>query len=522
MQRDINRLKNQNFDLLICGGGIYGAWTAYDAALRGLKVALVDKGDWANATSSASSKLIHGGLRYLETFDLKLVKKALAEREMLLKAAPHRVCPLRFGIPVYRGGRLGKFRLTAGLTLYDLLSGRLFSKEQHNRYAKVDFSNRFPCLDRTDLTGGFSYLDAQTDDARLVLELIDGACSAGAICVNYCQAAGFKEKEGKLSGATLQDNISGETLTIEAKYIADTTGRWSSSLQNSEKTYRLTKGIHLIMPAILPNEALLLTAKSDGRVFFVIPWYGLTLLGTTDTNYDGNLEQIPVLNEEIDYLLNEANQVFYHVNWTRRDIIGQFAGLRVLQQPGRNNPTYLSRDWTLKISENGLLCSIGGKLTSAREDAALIVDHVCERLNRNSRCQTSGKTFPWLSGIDYQTLLTVSMHRAKMLGIDTACATWLVKRHGVRAGAIFDLCGNKPELTQRILPDLPFIQADLEFCLQNEMCVHLDDLLRRRLPLLLLAKLTEDKLSQLARTAAEILGWDSVQTFAEIKRCLII
>lgn len=519
MQRDIKRLKNQHFDFLVCGGGIYGAWTAYDAALRGLKVAVVDKGDWANATSSASSKLIHGGLRYLETFDIKLVKKALAEREMLKKAAPHRVWPLRFGIPVYKSSRLGKLRLEIGLTIYDLLSGRLFSNEKHLRHSEAGFSHRFACLNRAELTGGFSYIDAQTDDARLVIELIDGAYSAGATCINYCKVIGFKENEGKISGTTLQDIISGETFAIETKQVADTTGRWSAELQKTGKTYRLTKGVHLIMPAILHDEALLLTAKSDGRVFFAIPWYGLTLLGTTDSNYEGDLEYIPVLSEEIDYLLNEANQIFYHANWTKKDVIGQFAGLRVLQQTGTNNPTNLSRDWTLKSNENGLLSSIGGKLTSAREDAALLVDKVCERLGQKASCKTYGKPFPWLSTVDYQTLLTVAIHKAKMLGIDNTAATWLVKRHGIRADAIFQLCETSPVLTQRILPELPFIQADLVFCLHNEMCVHLDDLLRRRLPLLLLAKLTPEKLSQLAQTAAEILGWNSAQTLAEVNRC---
>ena len=193
MKRDFSKLKlmDQPFDVLICGGGIYGAWTAYDAALRGLKVALVEQGDWACGTSSASSKLIHGGLRYLESLDFKLVKKALRERQMLLKAAPHRVWPLRFGIPVFTDSRLTSLRLKIGLTLYDYLAGTLTGSQAHRYFSRRVFAERFPCLNPASLKNGYTYLDAQTDDARFTLELIDGALSAGAVCVNYCQVNEF-------------------------------------------------------------------------------------------------------------------------------------------------------------------------------------------------------------------------------------------------------------------------------------------------------------------------------------------
>jgi glycerol-3-phosphate dehydrogenase len=164
MNRDFTQIKDHHFDVLICGGGIYGAWTAFDAALRGLKVAIVDQGDWACATSSASSKLIHGGLRYLESLDFKLVHKALAERQMLLKTAPHRVWPLRFGVPVYKDSRLGSFRLNIGLTLYDFLAGNVPKDQRYRRYTRTDFAERFPCLDRDGLKAGYTYLDAQTDE----------------------------------------------------------------------------------------------------------------------------------------------------------------------------------------------------------------------------------------------------------------------------------------------------------------------------------------------------------------------
>src|SRR5512135_3100861 len=204
MKREFSALQNE-FDLLICGGGIYGAWTAYDAALRGLKVALVEQGDWAGATSSASSKLVHGGLRYLETYDFRLVRKALKERRLLLQIAPHRVWPLRFGVPVYADSRNGMLLLQAGLTLYDMLAGFPGEPMRHRRHARQQFSRHFPFLDEAGLRGGFSYGDAQTDDARLVLELVAGACAHGAVCVNYARLVGWTEERGQVCGATVQD-----------------------------------------------------------------------------------------------------------------------------------------------------------------------------------------------------------------------------------------------------------------------------------------------------------------------------
>ncbi len=520
MHRDFSQLKNKKFDLLVCGGGIYGAWTAYDAALRGLRVAIVDKGDWAGATSSASSKLIHGGLRYLETFNFKLVKKSLAERHMLLQAAPHRVWPLRFGVPVYQQSRIGSFRLKIGLALYDFLAGNIPAEQQYHHHSTADFISHFPFLNALGLTGGFTYFDAQTDDARFVLELIEGAYTAGAVCVNYCEAQEFVEKNGLISSVILHDVISNETLSVETRQVVDTMGRWSPLFNNGKDLPRLSKGIHLVMPTILQDEALLLTAKSDGRVFFIIPWYGLTLLGTTDTNYTGDTDNIPITKEDINYLLREANRVFKNVSWTEKDIIAKFAGLRVLQHSGSHAPSSISRDWDLKTLPNGLHCSIGGKFTSAREDAAAIVDTVCQHLGINVVCQTFGKPFPWLHNTDYPSLLAKSLTRAQQLGIDETSALWLTKRHGSRVYDILKLCADNPDLTERINPTLPIIMADLVFCAEHEMVVHLDDLLRRRIPLVILAQIMPDEAANIARIAAKILGWSANQTELEISNCL--
>lgn len=524
MKRDFSSLSGRQFDLLVCGGGIYGAWVAYDAALRGLSVAIVEQGDWASATSSASSKLIHGGLRYLESFDFKLVKKALAERRMLLAAAPHRVWPLRFGVPVYADSRVGSLRLWAGLAIYDFLAGSLTAESGHRHFNRKAFAQRFPRLNASGLKSGFSYSDAQTDDARLVLELISGAMMAGAVCVSYCKLSAFVETDGRAYGATVHDQVSGADSTIRAKQIINATGQWIAASKEGSHWCRLTKGIHLVMPAVLSDEALLLTAPSDGRVFFMIPWYGVTLLGTTDTDYSGSIECVETEEEDIDYLLSQANH-YLNTAWTRADIINSYAGLRVLKHSdAAAHPSAVSRDWELKTASNGVHYSIGGKITSAREDAASAIDTVCTQLGVSTPCATRGKPFPWMppetnSTEKYSGWLQSVTAQARQLGLDPESALWIIRRHGKRVIEIFHSMENDGRLAERIVPSLPFIYADLLWSARHEMVVHLSDLLRRRMPLLILARLTADEWQKIAATVAPVLGWDQATLAREMEIC---
>ncbi|MER2512659.1 MAG: glycerol-3-phosphate dehydrogenase/oxidase [Nitrosomonas ureae] len=522
MKRDFAALSAQSFDLLICGGGIYGAWTAYDAALRGLKVAIVEQNDWASATSSASTKLIHGGLRYLETYDFKLVSKSLKERTMLLRVAPHRVWPLHFGVPVYAQQRLNRLQLKLGLSLYDYLAGDANTSMHHRYYDAHQFSVHFPMIKEDSLKGGFTYADAQTDDARLTLELIAGAQIAGACCVNYCRLVQVLEVDGKADGAIIQDQLTRDKQKIDARQIVFTTGQWLTKESPSNAWCRLAKGVHLIMPALLRTEALLLTTGSDGRVFFMIPWYGLTLLGTTDTDFKGNVEQVDVEGSDIDYLLAAANR-YLKTPWTRSDIIGSFAGVRVFKQDASatasSSPSIISRDWELKSAPNGVHYAIGGKITSSRQDAAHIVDAVCAQLGISRLCATQDRLFPWAPQENFAAWSAHISEQATQLGIDAESAQWLLRRHGVRAVEIFQRIETEPDLAQRIIPALPFLRADLMHCAETEMVIHLDDLLRRRLPILILTKLTEDQLLQIAQRIAGSLNWNSARIAQEITRC---
>ncbi|HLP98758.1 MAG TPA: glycerol-3-phosphate dehydrogenase/oxidase [Sideroxyarcus sp.] len=517
MKRDFSALQGE-FDLLVCGGGIYGAWTAYDAALRGLKVALVEQGDWASATSSASSKLIHGGLRYLETYDFKLVRKALKERQLLLKIAPHRVWPLRFGVPVYKDSRNGTLLLKAGLTLYDALAGFPDGQMRHRHFGYAHFSEHFPFLDERGLRGGFTYGDAQTDDARLVLELVAGAMAHGAVCVNYAKLVTWDEDRGRVCGATVQDGISGAVVPVHARQYVSTAGQWTSATEQGREWCRLSKGIHLVLPALATEEAILLTAKQDGRVFFIIPWYGRTLLGTTDTDYRGDIGRVVVEEADVDYLLAAANG-YLKTAWTKQDVVGSYAGLRVMKQSDAAHPSAVSRDWELKTAHNGVHHAVGGKITSAREDAKVIVDTVCAHLGLATPCASKDRGLLWRPQQDFAAWSAEVAAQAQGLGIDAESAAWLARRHGTHVARIFHLVEQKPQLAGRIVAELPFIHADLLLCAREEMAVHLDDLLRRRMPLLILARLSAEQLRQLAELVAPVLDWDAVRVAQEVEAC---
>ena len=521
MKRDFSLLSGQQFDLLICGGGIYGAWIAYDAALRGLRVAIVEQCDWACATSSVSSKLIHGGLRYLETYDLKLVRKALAERQRLLDVAPHRVWPLRFGVPVYTDSRIGRLQLKAGLILYDFLAGLSGAKKAgkdlaHRYFGRYAFAERFPFLKGAGLKGGFTYGDAQTDDARLVLELIAGAMEAGAVCVNYCRMTGYTQSGGQVNGAKLEDVLGSNSTQVFARQIVNTTGQWIAQTERGRAWCSLSKGIHLVMPALPADEALLLTARTDGRVFFMIPWYGMTLIGTTDTDYRGDPDNVAVEAEDVAYLLAEANHYFDKA-WTEQDVVGSFAGLRVMKRSDAASPSSASRDWELKTASNGVHYSIGGKITSAREDAACAVDTVCARLGVDVPCLTLNRRFPWAPEQDYVEWYASISSRARQLGIDQESAKWLARRYGKRVDAVLRKVEHDAKLAGRITPALPFIYADLLFSASDEMAMHLQDLLRRRMPLLILAKLADNDLRRIAVTVAPAMGWDEAAINREVE-----
>jgi glycerol-3-phosphate dehydrogenase len=393
---------------------------------------------------------------------------------------------------------------------------------RHHYLNREKFSKHFPLLNAYELKGGFTYADAQTDDARLVLELIAGAMKAGASCINYCKLVQLLETNGKADGAIIQDQLTQTRQKISARQIVFTTGQWLVTEMHSREWCRLAKGIHLVMPAVLKDEALLLTAQSDGRVFFMIPWYGLTLLGTTDIDFKDDVEQIFADASDIAYLLAAAND-YLKTPWTEADIIGGFIGVRVFKQniqPASSSPpSAISRGWELKSAPNGVHYALGGKITSSRQDAARIVDTVCSQLDISSPCATQDRLFPWAPQENFSAWAAAMHIRAMRLGIDAESAKWLLRRHGTQTTEIFRRIETQADLAQRIIPSLPFIAADLIHCAETEMVVHLDDLLRRRMPLLILAPLTENQLWQIVQRVVSTMQWDDARLNQEIERC---
>ncbi|HYE07604.1 MAG TPA: glycerol-3-phosphate dehydrogenase/oxidase [Planctomycetota bacterium] len=525
--RDAGRL-DQRFDLLVVGGGIYGAWIAYDAALRGLSVALVEARDWAAGTSSASSKLIHGGLRYLEYGWFGLVAKALRERARLVRLAPHRVRPLRFLLPLYPDARAGRLALKAALTLYDGLAGARPEVGRHRAFAADDLMELAPFLDPRALAGGFAYGDASEDDARLTLELAAGAAAAGAVALNRCEVVRLMREGDRVIGAQVVDRVDGSGREVRARTTVVAAGAWSTSLAGLDDTpalgwARYTKGSHLVMPA-LPStrrDAFLLTAPGDRRVFFLIPWYGRTLLGTTDTDWRGDPSTIAVDDADTDYLLTAAARRCPGLGWTRADVHGAFAGLRTLRASDAAHPGAVNREWSLESPLANLLVPIGGKLTSARVEACQTVDRVFAALGRRApACATARRPLPWAPGEPWRPWLADAVLAGVRAGLDAATAANAARRYGRTLPTLLARVTAYPAHAARIVPDLAFCWAELAHAAAHEQALDLADVLRRRVPLAILARLNRATVERAAAIVGVVLDWDAAQRASEVERVL--
>jgi glycerol-3-phosphate dehydrogenase len=489
MKRMPEALTDGTFDLLILGGGITGAGVALDAVLRGLRVALIDKGDFASGTSSLSSKLVHGGLRYLEHGDFHLVYEALHERGRLLHNAPHLVHPLRFLLPFYEGARVPSWKFRIALVLYDLLAG------VHNIHRSLAMPlsrlhRDFPAMRAEGLRGGAVYFDAQMDDARLCLEVLRTAALHGALVVNYVEAIAFDLSGGIIRGVRAIDHRSGREVSIAAKQILNATGPWGDAVRKLSgdedvPLLRPTKGVHLIVRDRRAGSgrsrvAFLLLHPADGRVFFVLPFYNKTLLGTTDTVWENSPEKLSVTSEDIKYLLSGYNH-YFAPSLTGADVLGSFAGLRPLIRARPGNPSDLSREFQLHASPSGLLTAAGGKYTTYRHMAEIITDTVVSRLGLSRRCRTRSFRLdgaprePWNP---FRAAMIRSLTSHCQLSTETAAH--LVERYGRRAVEVADYVRRDPSLGRRIVDDEPDIYAEFVYQRDHEMALTPADFLLRR------------------------------------------
>lgn len=496
------------YDVLVIGGGIYGAWIALDAALRGLRTALIERDDWASGTSSASSKLIHGGLRYLEYGDVGLVAKALRERARLRRQAPHAVRELRFLLPHGRDFRVPRLPMWAGLMAYDTLAGAHPGIAPHTTLSAAELLKRAPFLHSTDLLGGWSYGDAAEDDARFVLELVDGAQQAGATVRARCPAIRLLREQGTVVGALVRDTVMARDHALRAGVVIDATGAWAGPLHGDRKLpVRHTKGVHLTLPPLPIPEALLLQTP-DRRVYFLIPFYGATLVGTTDTDYRGDPDAVRVEDSDVDYLLAAVAAGCPGLGWTRADVRAGFAGLRTLRGfPGA--PSSVTREWELLAPEPGLLVPLGGKYTSARVEAALTVTRVQRQLGRPvTSTPTAQRRSPWAPTGTFTAWARTASERARRAGCDAGVAKALAQRHGRRIELVLELLAERPELARRCHPQAPFCRAEIIHAMLHEQAHHLIDVLRRRVPLMILTRPDPEVLADCVALAGDATGWD--------------
>jgi len=511
-------LKERTFDVLVIGGGIYGAWTAYDAALRGLSVALIERHDWASGTSSASSKLIHGGLRYLEHYDFGLVRDALVERRRLHRLAPHLVRPLGFVMPVWKGPRASMPMLSAGLTLYDLLGGRGQPVGWHRRFSAKALLRHFPFVDPERLRGGYWYGDCQQDDARLTLTVVAAAQQAGAIVANRMAAETLLEEGGAVAGARVHDRLADARFDLRARIVVNAAGPWAPQLLgDAAPRVRRVKGIHIVVPAIPDcDQAFLLTAQ-DGRVFFVIPWYGRTLIGTTEQEVT-DPDRAHATDEEVRYLLAGARNGLPGLPWTEGDVIARFAGVRTLQAEDAANLAAVTREFTVLEPRRGVLMPIGGKFTTARCDAVEIVDRAQQSLGLpvTPSC-TARAPLPGAPPADepFERWQAAMIPLLKQRGVDAPCATALTLRHGTGIGRIAELIQEDPRRARRLSPATTLVVAELVLAVRDEMALSLEDVLRRRAPLLLLDRVDRLLINELSLLIAPHLGRDSADIAGE-------
>jgi len=472
------RLRTESFDLLVIGGGIVGAGIARDAAMRGLRVALIERGDFGSGTSSKTSKLIHGGLRYLEQGRLHLVVESLRERHILRTIAPQLVRPLSVMIPVYQGDPRPPWKITAGLFLYDWLA--LYRKiGAHRMLSKREALRRTPKLNPNHLQAVATYSDCQMDDARLCLANILQAVSFGAVCCNYVKLSALEKTAETLTGAVVEETRNAQQFSVKAAVVVNATGPWSDvvrrlSDRNAGTRLSPTKGIHVVVPPVT-TQALFVQTQHDRRMFFLLPWGEYTLIGTTESTAFNSLDALHATSDEVEYLLHEANRIIPDASLRPTDIVATFAGARPLLAFSGSSGS-ASREHQLEVDRFGLVSVMGGKYTTFRAMAKQTVDLVVVRLGRRTeRCLTDQ-----ISLLEATHPLTMARWEDVTDQIAPELLARLLTTYGTGAFRILQLLEFEPGLSQRVCPHHEVIQAELVYAMQEELACTVSDLLIRR------------------------------------------
>lgn len=510
--------RNQPLDLLVVGGGITGAGTALDAASRGMRVGLVERHDFASGTSSKSSKLVHGGLRYLEQREFGLVREASMERDLLGRLAPHLVEPIPFVIPITNRSRRALFGV--GLWTYDALAS--FKNIKVHKYLGIDETEKLvPALPEGKLQGGFLFYDSRTDDVRLVMEVLLQARRHGATAVNYARVYDL-ESTGDVCCAQVEDGLTGSSFEVRARRVVVAAGVWADQLENiaregAEERLRPSKGIHLLFSREqipMTEAAAFIPDAEKKRMLFVIPWLDAVLVGTTDTLFEGDLDNPTVDDGDRRYCLDAVNAAF-GLALTDRDIAGAYAGLRPLVAGKKGATADLSRRYAIYEISPGIVGITGGKLTTYRRMALDVVERIAGDLDVTAKSRTRQIR---LGSADIDALRAAVDRRAKKLGMSEQVQANLIRCYGDRALDVLDLAAAEGALEPLALGHAP-IAAEAVYCARSEMAVHLDDLLARRTRL----SLTDPDAgvgpsARAADVLASTWGWSSAHLDEEVAR----
>ncbi|MGO8904886.1 MAG: glycerol-3-phosphate dehydrogenase/oxidase [Solirubrobacteraceae bacterium] len=556
-------LSQDEFDVVVVGGGITGAGVALDAATRGYSVALLERADFASGTSSRSSKLVHGGLRYLQNFDLGLVREALLERQLMVTLAPHLVRPLPMVVPAFEGARPDRL-VGVGLNLYDVMSvdrdrlrsrrarraragrgfpagspaaspgvegsgqgrggeGESWSPERHRVISGEEVVELLPALAAREPTSGYLFYDCQTDDVRLVLTVLGEAERFGAICANRLGVTGLIEREGRAYGVRVVDGESGAHFEVQASNVVNATGVWADELRPEElhdqaglPRIRPSRGTHVTLRHDdLPLAGGAIVPAGSGRTIFALPWLGHTLIGTTDNDYEGPLDHVKPSGEDIAYLLDAING-YFDTAFGPADLTGAFAGVRPLISTGDPKKSVdISRKAELYETSSGMITITGGKLTTWRRMAKMTVDRLVEREARNAPCRTH--EIPLGQAISVEELPRVE-------GVPAESYAALASRYGHAAHQVLGLASERGELAQPIVPGLPDLLAEVALAARKEQARSVGDVLLRRTRLGLLAArelvpvAEGGAVERVAGVLAQELGWSPERRDLECER----
>jgi glycerol-3-phosphate dehydrogenase len=530
----LDAMREDHFDVVVVGGGITGAGVALDAASRGYSVALVERDDFGQGTSSRSSKMVHGGLRYLQNFDLGLVREALLERQLLVRLAPHLVYPTPFLVPAV-GEERRNLRLGIGLNMYDVMAtarigrGRsqrnehsresdYWSPDRHRTISGEEAAELIPALGPMEPSSAYLFYDCQTDDARLVLTVLGEAERFGAVVLNGAEVTEVLDGGGRAAGVAFTESESGERLEVRADNVVNATGVWADRIRPEElhteeeiPNIRPSRGTHVTVSTerLDIGTAACIVPAGGERTIFALPWYGRMLVGTTDNDYDGDIDHVPPSGGDIEYLLDALNR-YFGTELGPDDLTGAYAGVRPLISSGDPKKSVdISRKAELYETSSGMLTITGGKLTTFRRMAAQVVDRIVERDGREAECRTDD--IPLGMAARLEDLET-------SVALPDGATDQLAFRYGHAARAVLDVCEERPELAEPIVQGRPDLLAEVVIAARREQARSVSDVLLRRTRLGLLAApgLRDGEVAfAVARTLGEELGWSESRVAAE-------